>query len=82
MISQRREWVNVSGQTTICVGNKSRFQASREEGREVERKKEGSWKKGGKKKEERKLAGWLMCLPCGEDQASTWEGFQASKEAQ
>lgn len=45
-------------------------------------KKEGSWKKGGKKKEERKLAGWLMCLPCGEDQASAWEGFQASKEAQ
>lgn len=45
-------------------------------------KKEGSWKKGGKKKEERKLAGWLMCLPCREDQASTWEGFQASKEAQ
>lgn len=28
-------------------------------------KKEGSWKKGGKQKEERKLAGWLMCLPWG-----------------
>ena len=45
-------------------------------------KKEGSWKKGGKQKEERKLAGWLMRLPCGEDQATTWEGFQVSKEAQ
>ena len=45
-------------------------------------KKEGSWKKGGKQKEERTLAGWLMRLPCGEDQATTWEGFQVSKEAQ
>ena len=67
---------------TLIIFQYSRNQLiERKEGR-WKGKKEGSWKKGGKQKEERKLAGWLMRLPCGEDQATTWEGFQVSKEAQ
>lgn len=59
MISQRREWVNVSGQTMICVGNRSRFQANREEGREVEREKRRKLEKG-RETERRKEASWLV----------------------
>lgn len=51
----------------------------RKEGRR-KGKREGSQKKGGKRKEERKLAGWLMHLPCQEAWANIWPGFQPSKE--
>lgn len=69
--------------------DKTGFVLNTKVGFKLVERKEGRWKgkrgksgKGREKERRKEVSGLLMCLPCGEDQGSIWEGFQVSKEAQ